>query len=236
MTQREVLIGLAIGGEIRDIPHDQRIDGQRGERPVTGADPHEPELAQRSIAVELARDRRCVGDAEDLAEQEFVDERPSRIVGEDPVEPRELAAQPRRRDREQDRDRDLRELEVAREHVERRQPPTAAAFGGDHHLLGRTLATDRGRELVRRAPGDESQQAADLVGERRLRGIRLADPAAVPRLGDRDVGARADELEPQIDRLADLARGGVRRDRDRIEADERRIGERRSAGSGSTTT
>ena len=164
-------------------------------------------------------------DAEDLAEHEFVDERPARIVREDAVQAGELAAQARCRDREQDRDRDLRELEVASEHVEWRQPSAATALGGEHHLLGRTLAIDGSRELVRRAPRDEPEQAADLVGERWLDEIGLADAAAVPCLGDRHVDARADELQPQIDRLADLGGGRVRRDGDRIEPHERRVGE-----------
>ena len=62
---------------------------------------------------------------------------------------------------------------------------------------------------VERVVGDRShphgvellpdRQAADLVGERRAQRIGLADPAAVPGLGDRDRGARTDELQPLLE-------------------------------------
>ena len=65
-------------------------------------------------------------------------------------------------------------------------------------------------ELVRRAAGDEPQQAMNLVEERRLLDIGFRDPTGIPRLGDRDVDARADELDAQIDRLRDLAGRRVR--------------------------
>jgi len=103
-----VRIGLAVELEVGDGAHDQRIDRQRGERALAGADLHQAVAAQRAIAVELAADLRGVAAeqlAEQLAEQVLVDQRAARIVGEDAEQPRELAAQPRREDREQDRGR-----------------------------------------------------------------------------------------------------------------------------------
>src|SRR5262249_60645728 len=113
VAQRQVLIGFAFGGLIRDVAYDERIDRQRGERSVADADAHEAVLAQRAVAVELARDRFFVTGTEDLREQKFVDERATRIVREDAVKARELAAQSRRDDREHDRYAELRQPEMA---------------------------------------------------------------------------------------------------------------------------
>ena len=232
VAHREVLVGLALGRLVRDVAHDERIERQRRERPIAGADAHEPVLAQRAIAVELAGDRGGVARAVDLRDQVLVDQRPPGIVREDAVQPRELAAQARRRDREQDRYGHRRQVEVAREHVERREPAAARARGAVEPLLATAVAAHGGGEGLGRAPGDQPQQAADLVGERRPREVRLADPAAVPRVGDRDMHARADELEAEVERQRDLVGGGGRRDRDGIEPDERRVGQRLVAGRG----
>ena len=117
-------------------------------------------------------------------------------------------------------------LKVAGEHVERRQP--AGARCARDAITMSSVARSRliaDGELAGRAPAREPEQAGDLVGERRPHRVRLADPPAVPRLGDRDRGARADQLQAQIDRLRDLRGGRGRRDRDRIEPHQRRVGE-----------
>jgi hypothetical protein len=225
----QVRIGFAVELEVGDGAHDERIDRQRGERTLAVADLDEAIAAQRAIAVELAGDLGGIA-AGQLAEQEahqiFVDQRAARIVGEDAVQPRELAAQPRRRDREQDRDGGGAEPAIDREHVERREVRGALAIGDGDELLDRPQPGDRGDQLVGVLPAGDPQQAADLVDERQPRRIGLGDPPGVPGLGDRRRGEHAEQLELQLDRVGDLLDGGGRRGGDRLEAHERFVGER----------
>ena len=222
----EVLIGLALGRLIRDVANDQRIDAERCVGPLSGADAHEAVTTKRSIAIELARDLSAEARPQDLPEQVLVDDGSTGVVGENAIEPGELAEEARGCDREQDRDSDRSQVKVAREHLERCQPTIATALCGADHLFGRTQPCHASGQLVRGAAAGQPEEARDLICKRRSRRIGPADPSAVPAFGDPDVDPRADQLDAKIDRLRDLGGGRGRCHRDRVEPNERRVRQR----------
>ena len=168
---------------------------------------------QRRIARQLARDliaQRAAIAGDHLLDQEAIDHRPRRIVGQDAVQPGDLAAQRRCGDHEQDLRGHARQHELVDERRERQRDPLFGA--GERARRGLLLAIDQAGlgldQLVGREAARAAEQGRDLELVRPLRRVADAEPAGVPGLGDRDGRLGSDDVEQRVEVAA---RAGVGR-------------------------
>jgi hypothetical protein len=139
-----------------------------------------------------------------------------RIVREHADQARELAAQRRGRDDDEDIERARRQAELVGESTERRRRAAPARIARDLVVVRRDPFAGGG-DVVGRVTLREPEDRGDLELERMLAFVAVADPPAVPAICDRGEQPEGDGAQLAIEVCAGRpararARGAARRD------------------------
>src|SRR3569832_2661219 len=141
---------------------------------------HEAVADERCIERELVEE--ALRPAEEQCDLRDIARRGGRRVAEDPVHPADLAAQPRRDDRDQHLQRHRRQLELAGQLDERQRDAGAQRRVNALRQLSRSAAEEvacRG-DLTGSVATAESRERRDLALAGMLTGGVGADPPAIP--------------------------------------------------------
>ncbi|TMQ02351.1 MAG: hypothetical protein E6J91_52425 [Deltaproteobacteria bacterium] len=133
-----------------------------------------------------------------MLDEQLVDHGAAGVVGEDAVEPRNVAVQRGSGDDEEDIDGGRRQAELEGELADRGRGAAVGGVGGEPGLvLGQDLA--RGGDVVGGEAGVVSDERGDLVlvGVGAL--VAVAEPPRVPGAGDRAQAPQGDEADLAIE-------------------------------------